>query len=58
MEDFIVKGPCLGTPEPYDLQKERNEETVSTDKPFVQRSKKIKHLNACSRYQLTIWISV
>lgn len=31
MKDLIVKKPCIGTPEPHDLQKKRNEEPVPTD---------------------------
>lgn len=40
MEDLIVKRPCLGTPEPRDLQKKQNEETMGSDKLFVQSSEK------------------
>lgn len=40
-EGSFCEEALLRTPEPHDLQKKHNEETVPyTDKPFVQQSEK------------------
>lgn len=58
MKDLIVRRPCLGTPEPHDLLKSamRKVYRLTGVLLFCTAKWKIKPLNACSRYQLTIWI--